>query len=552
MVKTDRIMSTKKLKPTELFFALVAPGGSDKEMVRRILEGKLKDSEYAIKIIKLSKLLCDIKALKLKKNQDSEFERIKNLMDAGTKCRTEIERGDALALLAIAEVINCRESKKETNNSESTKRKKIAYIFDSLKHPEELKTLKLVYGDALSVISVYTLREKRIHKYAELFAECTGESMAEEYRNKAEELIARDAREQGEEGQDQYGQKIRKTFPLADIFVETDNRQTVTKSIYRYIDTLLGYPYHTPTIDEFGMAMAVTSTVRSSDLSRQVGVSIVSKSGELITTGCNDVPKYGGGLYWPGSPDDRDFQRGYDSGTTIKNEALQDILTRYINYLENDNNKEIMGEFKKNLKDGEEQKKIAKAMSGTLIRNILEFGRSVHAEMAALTEAALRGVSVKDATLYTTTFPCHLCARHIIAAGIDRVVYIEPYPKSLSGDLYSDSIVVDPSHEINGRVVFEPFVGVSPWHYHDFFKSVDRKNDGTGDVLTSETFRYRFVDREWGYRSLELYAITKYFGNEKNNLVVKDFKDILKNTIQKTKQDTIFNFLHDLETNEAQ
>ncbi len=541
-------MSSKKSKPTELFFALVVPGGSDKEMVLSILENKLKDSKYEIEVIKLSKLLKQLNKLKLKGYQssyNSQFERIKGLMEAGTDCRTKMKRGDALALLAMAKVINHRKKNKPTPKE---KRKKIAYIFDSLKHPEELKTLKLVYGDALSVISVYTLREKRIRNYAKLFAGCTGESTTEKYRNKAEELIAQDAKEQGEESQDKFGQKIRKTFPLADLFIETDHRRTAKKSIGRYVDTLLGYPYHTPTIDECGMAMAVTSSVRSSDLSRQVGVSIVSKSGELITTGCNDVPKYGGGLYWPGSSDHRDFQLGYDSGTTIKNEALQDILTRYINYLENDENKEMMGKFKKNLKNEEEQKKIAKIMSGTLVRNILEFGRSVHAEMAALTEAALRGVSVKNATLYTTTFPCHLCARHIISAGIDRVVYIEPYPKSLSGDLYSDSIVVDPSHEINSRVVFEPFVGVSPWHYHNFFKSVDRKNDDTGDVLTSETFRYRFVDREWGYRSLELYAITKYLDNEKNTSFVKKFKKILR----EIKQDNIFNCLQDLTANEVQ
>ncbi|MDN3612645.1 hypothetical protein QWZ16_23945 [Vibrio ostreicida] len=26
-------------------------------------------------------------------------------------------------------------------------------------------------------------------------------------------------------------------------------------------------------------------------------------------------------------------------------------------------------------------------------------------------------------------FPCHNCAKHIVASGIKRVVYVEPYPK---------------------------------------------------------------------------------------------------------------------------
>lgn len=56
----------------------------------------------------------------------------------------------------------------------------------------------------------------------------------------------------------------------------------------------------------------------------------------------------------------------------------------------------------------------------------------MHAEMFAITDAARRGLSVRDATLYCTTFPCHMCARHIIASGIRKVVYIEPYPKSMA------------------------------------------------------------------------------------------------------------------------
>src|SRR5262249_4899443 len=98
------------------------------------------------------------------------------------------------------------------------------------------------------------------------------------------------------------------------------------------------------------------------------------------------------------------------------------------------------------------------------LRNLIEFGRAVHAEMAALVEAARRGVSVSQCTMYVTTFPCHLCARHIVAAGIKHLRYIEPYAKSLAVELYPDSIAV----EIAGNsdaVVFEPFVGIAPRQY---------------------------------------------------------------------------------------
>ena len=50
------------------------------------------------------------------------------------------------------------------------------------------------------------------------------------------------------------------------------------------------------------------------------------------------------------------------------------------------------------------------------LRELTEYGRAVHAEMDALLDAARRGVAVQGATLYVSTFPCHSCARHVIAA----------------------------------------------------------------------------------------------------------------------------------------
>src|SRR5690606_19175210 len=73
----------------------------------------------------------------------------------------------------------------------------------------------------------------------------------------------------------------------------------------------------------------------------------------------------------------------------------------------------------------------------------IEYGRMVHAEMNAITDAARVGHAIRGATLYCTTFPCHICAKHIIASGIARVVYLEPYPKSLAQELHEDALEVD-------------------------------------------------------------------------------------------------------------
>src|SRR4029079_6724950 len=79
----------------------------------------------------------------------------------------------------------------------------------------------------------------------------------------------------------------------------------------------------------------------------------------------------------------------------------------------------------------------------SMIKDIIEFGRMVHAEMNALADAARFRRSTIGATLYCTTMPCHMCAKLIIAAGIDRVVYVHPYNKSLVAELFEDSVAVD-------------------------------------------------------------------------------------------------------------
>ncbi len=53
--------------------------------------------------------------------------------------------------------------------------------------------------------------------------------------------------------------------------------------------------------------------------------------------------------------------------------------------------------------------------------------RTTHAEQNTIVQAALHGVSTKDATLYTTHSPCYICAKMIVNAGIKRVVAGQMY-----------------------------------------------------------------------------------------------------------------------------
>lgn len=68
-----------------------------------------------------------------------------------------------------------------------------------------------------------------------------------------------------------------------------------------------------------------------------------------------------------------------------------------------------------------------------------ELCRGLHAEQNAIIQAAIYGVSIKNATLYSTHFPCSLCAKMIINASISRVVVGEDYPDELAHKFFNEA-----------------------------------------------------------------------------------------------------------------
>jgi dCMP deaminase len=56
--------------------------------------------------------------------------------------------------------------------------------------------------------------------------------------------------------------------------------------------------------------------------------------------------------------------------------------------------------------------------------------RTIHAEMNAIAQAAKRGVSTKNCTLYTHMEPCWECAKLIVQSGIQRVVAQHRYQRA--------------------------------------------------------------------------------------------------------------------------
>jgi len=68
-----------------------------------------------------------------------------------------------------------------------------------------------------------------------------------------------------------------------------------------------------------------------------------------------------------------------------------------------------------------------------------ELCRGTHAEQNAIIQAASYGVSIRGATLYSTHFPCVLCTKMLINAGVRRVVYLEGYPDDLAKEMIREA-----------------------------------------------------------------------------------------------------------------
>lgn len=52
---------------------------------------------------------------------------------------------------------------------------------------------------------------------------------------------------------------------------------------------------------------------------------------------------------------------------------------------------------------------------------------TIHAEANLIAKAAARGISLKGVDVYLTTFPCYICSKSLVQAGIGKLYYMSDY-----------------------------------------------------------------------------------------------------------------------------
>lgn len=446
----------------ELLFGLVAPLGIDLESVFSHMEQALEVFRYQPVTISITQFLQQRTSLVDLPVGIPFDDRIDKLQGAGNRFRQEFGRKDAMALAAIAGIVEGRAAAPSHADG------KLAYLVRQLKTPEEAALMRRVYGDRFQLIGVFSPLPVRTEWLAKRIAKDHKDDVAwTRHQQSAERLMKIDEKED-----DEFGQQVRELFPQSDVFLLWDGvGKQFDEAFRRFLEGLHAHPQFVPTTEEFLMAQARLASLRSADLSRQVGAVIANRNGSVVAVGRNDYPAVGGGVV---SRRDND-----DGAIAYKRETLAEVL-------------EALNEWLR--PEQQEQKALQLAsqaidtkLKATRLMSLGEFGRMVHAEMSAITDAAARGVPVHGQVMFCTTFPCQNCAKHLMAAGLRAIVTLEPYPKSLVRDMYRSETEEAPlqallSKEFGELLDRNPskfflmnYIGVAPRNYERLFSMHKRK-----------------------------------------------------------------------------
>jgi deoxycytidylate deaminase len=480
----------------ELVFAVVGHVGSGTSYVANLLQNVLQNSDllggaFEVYVLKARDEIAEwarTNSKELPAEGAKDLDSVIALQDLGD----EMRKADHAAV-ARAIALRIREKRATSMGGPvptddelvMPDGKRRAYIVDSIRHPAEVHLLRSIYRNAFTLVGIVCHEDERLKRIRLKYTDAgTTDAMT---------FMRRD-----EKSPQKHGQRVSEAFYLSDAFLDNsvprtvDNHANPAWQVSEQLERLARILTHReivrPTTAETAMVVAYGARARSACLSRQVGAALVDSQGNVVATGTNEVPRAGGGVYGQGHGSDESANEAYfdsrcayqeDSychNTKTRDEIIEDLLQELPALAVN------------------RQQSIAK-LRDSRIGALLEFSRAVHAEMDALLSSARTGAGTVGTSLFVTTFPCHYCARHIVAAGVHEVQYVEPYPKSRAFDLHSDSITRDAAKGIasdpaHGKVVFKAFTGVAPRMYARAFEK-DRD-------LKAEDGTQNFGEPDWG------------------------------------------------------
>ena len=297
------------------------------------------------------------------------------------------------------------------------------YIIDSIRNPGEILYLKNQFPN-FYLFGVFADADNRWNR------------VKNKYNDDRRTFNKDDEKDSGKK-EDKNGQKVTGSFAMSDVVIlnnlkisgKNQNYYNLLASLRDKLDIIEGKMPFRPNQTETNMALAYAVSMRSSCLKRKVGAVIVDAHGAVFSSGYNEVPSTQASCL-------NEYGQCYRD--QMKLEFKEDIETIVVN--------------------PEEQKSVLTRFKDF---KILDYCRALHAEENAILNVARVGASsaLPTSTLYTSTYPCNLCANKIAQVGIKSVVYFEPYPMEEAKKILTEK-----------RVEQIPFEGVT---YNGYFRLME-------------------------------------------------------------------------------
>ncbi len=323
------------------------------------------------------------------------------LQDTGNELR-KVNGNTYLASKALAQIA---EKQENTTNK---------VVIDSIRHPEEAKFFRKKFHN-FYLITVDTSRDQRWERL---------KSRYEAKRLTLSHFKNEDTRDAYEDLD--YGQKVQLCVDDADIVIGNDitydpthaQKSKLMDKFEPYLKLISGKDPRSPSPKESMMSLAYTIALRSSCYKRQVGAVIVDDNDKVLATECNENPPFLG------------------SCSDTYGECYRDIFKRHV--LEEIGDIESCPSCQEKLQGNISSELKCNKCGCDLDRHFirdraLSRCTALHAEERAIINVK---ASLEGCTIYTTTFPCFLCAQKIVASGIRTVVYCESYPDEDSESLF--------------------------------------------------------------------------------------------------------------------
>lgn len=314
--------SIQKIKFPELVFGFVAPIGADLTTTVGAFRSYFQRRSYRVVEIKVTDIFNVLQNYIVPDQlleKSPLHRRYETYIAYGNQLRAKF--GDAI--LAATSIRRIMAKRLKIPSAVEERFSRTVFLIHQFKRKEEIDLLRNVYGRLFFQVSIYSRRGARVDYLARKFASSDHTTGHLRYRHAAEELVQIDEDEVGK----LHGQRVAKIFHDADFIASIDTPSSIEPQVDRFCELIFGSNSISPTRTEYGLFLAKAAALRTLDLSRQVGAAIFTPNGDIIALGSNEVPRAGGGTYWPEDKfDDRDFKRKQDSNFQRKREILAQLI----------------------------------------------------------------------------------------------------------------------------------------------------------------------------------------------------------------------------------